>query len=115
MTTRMWFKVDDKLHSHPKWVGLNKGAKALWTTAGSWSADQLTDGFVPKSVLSRLGGTTAEAQRLVNAELWRVVENGWQFHDWQDRNPSRESVQDKRSRDAERLRQWREKKRSNDQ
>ena len=40
-----WFKVDDRLHAHPKWLALPKGARALWITAGSWSSAQHLLGF----------------------------------------------------------------------
>ena len=33
-----WFRVDDHLYSHPKWLALPKGSRALWVTAGSWCA-----------------------------------------------------------------------------
>ena len=41
-----WFKVDDKLHAHPKWWALSPNAKALWTTAGSWASSYKTDGLI---------------------------------------------------------------------
>lgn len=105
-----WFKVDDGLYSHPKWLATPKPARALWVTAGSWSSDQLTDGHVPESVLPMLGGTTREATQLVAAGLWVTDGDGWRFHDWHDRNPAREQVEERRARDAERIKNWRERK-----
>ena len=105
-----WFKVDDKLHSHPKWIGLGKGAKALWVSAGSWSSDQLSNGFVPKTVLKLLQGTAREAQQLCDANLWRTVDGGWEFVDWLDWQPSREKVLANRQKEADRKALWREKK-----
>lgn len=76
-----WFKVDDKFHSHRKITGLGKDvdALALWVVAGSWAADQLTDGFVPESVLFRLLPVSkARAKRMAlaleSARLWERVE-----------------------------------------
>lgn len=105
-----WFRIDDHLYSHPKWLGLSKGARALWVTSGSWCAGQLLDGNVPKSVLPMLGGTPREAAELVSAGLWRESANGWRFHDWQAYQPTRKAVMEKRAKDAERIRAWREKK-----
>lgn len=105
-----WFKADDKLYGHPKWLATSKGGRALWITAGTWSGDQLTDGFVPRHVLPMLDGTAREAASLVASGLWHEVDGGWQFHDWADHQPSREAVLDRRSKDAERLRKWRERK-----
>lgn len=105
-----WFKVDDHLYSHPKWLGLPKGSRALWVTAGSWCAGQLLDGYVPKAVLPMLGGTPTEARALVDAGLWSEDRDGWIFHDWETYQPTKHSVMEKRAKDAERLRAWREKR-----
>lgn len=105
-----WFKVDDHLYSHPKWLALPKGSRALWVTAGSWCAGQLLDGFIPREVLRTFGGTPAEARALVASGLWDERPNGWAFHDWTQYQPTRQAVMDKRHKDAERLREWREKR-----
>lgn len=105
-----WFKVDDHLYSHPKWIALPKCSRALWVTAGAWCAGQLLDGFIPASVLPMLGGTRADAKALVTSGLWREVNGGWKFHDWAAYQPTKKAVMDKRAKDAERLRVWREKR-----
>ncbi len=92
-----WFKVDDKLHDHRKTRAAGKAAMGVWVLAGSWSADNLTDGFVPASVLSRWG-TRADANKLVSAGLWvadeQDGEKGWRFHQWNEdgRQPTREET-----------------------
>lgn len=108
-----WFKVDDGLHSHPKWRAATKGARALWATAGSWSADNLTDGVVPAYMLPVLDGTTKEAAELVRVGLWEVIDGGWVFHQWNEegRQPTRESVERERAAAKERQRRAREKAR----
>lgn len=89
-----WFKVDDKLHDHRKTRVAGKAAMGVWVLAGSWSADNLTDGFVPESVLTRWG-TRADANKLVKAGLWHPDEHegekGWRFHEWSEggRQPTR--------------------------
>lgn len=95
-----WFKVDDKLYSHPKWLGLSKGARSLWVTAGSWCSDQLSDGFVPKTALLMFCGTPAEAKQLVDAELWHEEAGGWQFHDWDEYQLTRDQVDGRRKKEA---------------
>lgn len=105
-----WFKVDDHLYSHPKWLELPKGARALWVTAGAWCAGQLLDGYVPKSVLPMLGGTPTEARALVGCGLWVEAPGGWRFHDWAAYQPTKNDVMTKRAKDAERLRAWRERR-----
>lgn len=87
-----WFKVDDKLHDHRKARAAGKAAMGVWVLAGSWAADNLTDGFVPATLLGRWG-TRADAARLVTAGLWGEAEQdgerGWRFHEWSERQPTR--------------------------
>ncbi len=85
-----WFKVDGKFHSHPKRYKVGLRAMGLWVAAGSWCADQLTDGHIPAAVLPLLGGTRADAKALVDAGLWETRgQDGWAFHDWSDCNRTR--------------------------
>jgi len=111
----MWFKVDDKLHAHRKARRAGKAAMGVWLLAGSWSADNLTDGFIPADYLP-LWGSPADARRLVQVGLWEPAEldgePGWRFNDWGDYNPTREQVETERAEGRERVRQWREKKKS---
>jgi hypothetical protein len=87
-----WFKVDDAFHAHPKAIAAGTAALGLWVRCGSWSAQQLTDGFVPAAV-ANLYGTRACARALVAAGLWLEADGGYQFHDWADKNPLREDVE----------------------
>ena len=109
-----WFKVDDKLHDHRKARAARKAAMGVWVLAGSWSADNLQDGFVPENVLSRWG-TTQDAARLVEVGLWhpgeKDGESGWFFHEWNERQPTKAEVETERKANADRLREWRRKKR----
>jgi hypothetical protein len=86
----------------------------VWVLAGSWSADNLEDGFVPASVLPRWGNTR-DAGRLVAAGLWRTGikngEDGWWFHEWDQRQPMKVEVEKDRAANAERIRNWRRKRR----
>jgi hypothetical protein len=108
----VWFKVDDKLHSHNKIrkvLADDPAALALWTVAGSWSSDNLTDGFVPDHQLPWLlpKGADELAQILVAARLWRRVRGGYQFHEWgadgdgTKRNPTRHEVEKDRRKKVE--------------
>lgn len=106
-----WFRVDDAFAVHPKALAAGNAACGLWVRAGSWCMQQLTDGHVPEHALSTLG-TRAEAQKLVDAGLWRRTPSGWLFHDWEGRQPSREQVERDRAEAAERQRRAREKRRS---
>jgi hypothetical protein len=84
----MWAKIDDKLCTHPKFVGLPLAPRGLWVTALSWSSMQLTDGHIPRSALRLFGAQPRDARRLVEAGLWEEDGDGWRFHDWSDYQPS---------------------------
>lgn len=105
-----WFKVDDTLAFHGKTVAAGNAAMGLWVRAGSWSMQQLTDGFVPNHIARQLG-TRSEAKRLVDSGLWDQKDDGYLFHEWSQRQPSRAKVHSDREANAERLRKWREKNR----
>lgn len=92
-----WFKVDDKLHSHPKRYRAGMPAMGLWVIAGSWASDHLTDGFIPADMLGALGGRPAHVRALIDAGLWVEVEGGWCFHDWEGSNPTRDDVETQRA------------------
>lgn len=107
-----WFKVDDKFHSHNKTrkvLAEAPSALALWAVAGSWSSDNLTDGFVPDHQLPWLVPIGAEemARQLVAARFWKRVRGGYLFHEWASdsdgtkRNPTREEVEAERRKKAE--------------
>lgn len=107
-----WFKVDDSLHSHVKAMRAGEAALGLWVMAGSWSADQLTDGWIPAYAAQRLTPRADElAADLVRAGLWIPAEqdgeSGWIFHDWDGYQPSKESVENRRQADADRRARWR--------
>jgi hypothetical protein len=108
-----WGKVDDNLAFHPKVVAAGNAAMGLWVRAMSWSAQQLTDGFVPKEIALTLG-TAAQAKRLVTAGLWSTMNTrdfcGFQFHEWEHYQPTREDVLRRRSEGTERQRRSREKR-----
>jgi hypothetical protein len=112
----VWFKVDDKLHDHRKARAASTEAIGLWTLAGSWCSDNLTDGFVPCSVLPRWGPKWRQyATRLVQAGLWveatKDGERGYQFHQWSDegRQPTREQVERERAAARNRMQRARSK------
>jgi hypothetical protein len=91
-----WFKVDDGFWSHPKSVDLTPEAVALWVRAGSYCGKHLTDGFVPAGRLGMLQGTPEAAYELVVAGLWTEVPDGWQFHEWDRYQDTKDVVERRR-------------------
>lgn len=104
-----WFKVDDHLHSHRKAMRAGTEAMGLWVLAGSWSAAEESDGWVPDYVLGRLVGApgVALADQLVAAGLWETGtvdgEDGYRFREWEDYQPTRAQLEAKREQARERM------------
>lgn len=96
----MWMKVDDGLHAHRKTRAVTKShpdksrdaaPMGLWVLAGSWAAQNGTDGWVPEDELDRWDSDwKALVARLVRAGYWwpheRDGERGYGFTDWHDYN-----------------------------
>jgi hypothetical protein len=93
-----WFKVDDGLCMHPKWIATPPAARGLWVTAGSWCGGQENDGLVPRHVLAMLGGKPKDAAALVAAGLWLEDPEGWRFHDWLAMQPSSRELRERRDK-----------------
>jgi len=108
-----WFRVDDHLHAHSKAVRAGTEAMGLWILAGSWAAAEESDGWVPGYMLLRLAGVGADglAERLVAAGLWEHAEQdgdaGYQFHQWEEHQPTRAQLEEKREQARERMRRAR--------
>lgn len=102
-----WFKVDDAFWSHPKTAALSDAAQALWLRAGSWCAQHLTDGRVPRKVTRLLSITEEAAEELVEAGLWLNGGDSWTFHDWSKYQPTRADEMEKREKWRERQRRYR--------
>ncbi|MFE5777111.1 hypothetical protein [Brachybacterium sp. NPDC056505] len=109
-----WFKVDDKIHAHPKFKriprALRLAASGLWVHAGAWSAAFETDGAVPEYIVEDLGGTDVLVEALVAVGLWDPADDGIQFHDWDEFQPTKAAKDEKRAAEAERVRKWRQRK-----
>lgn len=116
-----WFKVDDGFYRHRKVRMLGRervraqarvAGAGLWVLSGGHAADNLTDGFVPWEVVEEWDPSRGVAGRLISTGLWVVTtregERGIQFHDWEQSQPLRDQVLQRRKADAERKARWRE-------
>lgn len=107
-----WFKVDDGFANSKPVLRIPRryrtAAVGLWTLAGTWSAKELTDGFIPDYVLDDLASTPAMAGQLVTAGLWEAVVRdgleGWQFVGWSTYQPTKVEVLERRAAEAEKKR-----------
>lgn len=106
-----WFNVDDGFANSKPVLRIPRRyrcqAIGLWTLAGSWSAKELTDGFIPDHALEEFASTVAMAGMLVKAGLWREAAGGWQFEGWSKWQKTKEQVLTFRAAEAERKRKAR--------
>lgn len=80
-------------------------AVGLLALAGSWSAQYLTDGFVPDMFVSRFPDGPSLAGSLIYAGFWIGLAEGYQFLEWDEQGQNTRAS-------TERLRaKWREEKR----
>lgn len=103
-----WFKVDDGFAFHRKTLSATNQAIGLWVKAGSWCAQQLTDGHIPVSVIVAFGSSLEDAQCLVDADLWEVDGEGFRFLNWAEFQPSKAEVEKEREKARKRKQQWRD-------
>jgi hypothetical protein len=106
-----WFKVDDTLSAHPKARAAGLPAMGLWVVAGAYASQYLTEGFVPGWYVDSWPSGKKLAARLVDAGLWETTEGGWMFHQWGERQPTKEQVEADRAKTRERQQRWRDAKR----
>jgi hypothetical protein len=94
-----WARLDDRFHDNRKIKRAWRRAPAavgLHVMAITYSAGHLTDGFVdPDFVEDRI---PVKKQRdrvlsvLLDAGLWKAVDNGWELNDFSDYNPSKAEI-----------------------
>jgi hypothetical protein len=79
----MFFTPDDDFDDRPETAALPDCAVALLTRAGSWSARNQQNGFVPAVKLAQFTGDPVQAaDALVRCRWWRRAKGGFQFTDW---------------------------------
>lgn len=120
-----WFKIDDGFHCHPKVLAAGTAAVGLYVRCGSWSAQQMSNGIVPKRV-AKMYGTARMIRALIDAGLWhekghgctfcpQLDANSYAIHEFLAYNLSRNQVLSERANKAERQKRWREGQRKNQQ
>lgn len=102
-----WFKVDDNFYDHPKVDELSLEAVGLWTLCGTYCAKQLTDGRIPTRRVYKLGGSEDSIAELIDAGMWDEAEDGYQFRNWGEYQPTRDDVESAREAARERKRKQR--------
>ncbi len=91
-----WVRLDCSFPRNPKVLVLVEAkawrAIAVYIAGLSYSGEHGLDGFLPRSALVYLHGTSRDAHQLEEVGLWHWTEGGWDIHDWHDYQPSSERV-----------------------
>lgn len=103
-----WFKVDDRLHNHPKAKAAGLEAMGLWVLAGSHCMAYLTDGKIGLETVRNLAEKAQKRSaksivcRLISARLWSEIgPELYEFKDWEDYQPSSYEIRKERERISE--------------
>lgn len=116
-----WVRLDDNFADHPKVVALSDSAFRTYIVALCYSNRQLTDGYIPLAVYDRIG-KKGDGADLVDADLWEIVAGnviseelitGYQIRSYDEYQPTRDKVEEKREQAKERLRKYREAQKGN--
>lgn len=124
-----WFYVDDGFSDAKPVLNMpdryRLAACGLWVLAGSWSAKEELDGFVPNSKLRQLGARPPIIAALtdagpMSAPLCTQVPGGIQFNSWEKWQPTKaeleaERIENERKRQADAERKRAERAAKNDQ
>ena len=116
-----WVRIDEEFAQHPKIMQAGPLAMAMQVAALCYSNRNLTDGFIPWSVsrtllsweflgaqeskgskrfrvavVSGMSGDDVTSdfviEQLMAAEIWEEVAGGYQIHDFEDYQPTKEQV-----------------------
>lgn len=110
-----WVRIDTSLVRHPKILALTAQERWHHLCAMAWTAENHTDGLIPRSALVVIVPAgkrgLAVVEKLVSVGLWEEVdEDSWLIHDWLEYNISGERSKELKEQRAERQRKWREKR-----
>lgn len=102
-----WVKLDDGFFLNPKIVAAGRDARDMYLAGLTYSAGQLTDGFLGEGVIPLVAAMAGVSdarelvERLVELKLWEAIPGGYQIHDYHDYNPSAAKVRALRKARAE--------------
>jgi hypothetical protein len=112
----MWVKLDDTFPDHPKVEKAGPAAAWLYVCGLCYCARYLTDGLIPGTAVARLTAlknNRALAEKLVDVGLWERDGDDFRVHNYEERNPSKEQIEEKRRQTRERIADWRAKRKRN--
>ena len=111
-----WVRLDDNFADHPKVIGLSDTAFRLFITGLCYSNRQLTDGFIPYQVVNAWVGhdPLKPSDELEDQNLWEREARGFRIRSYDEYQPTRSQVEQKREKSKERLQRYRERRNANE-
>ena len=107
-----WVRLDDGFSDHPKVAALSDAAFRAFVTALCYCNKNLTDGLVP-ALISKQITTRKSLAELLAVGMFERDGSNYRVHDYDQYQPSRESVISQRSATRERVSNWRGNRASN--
>ena len=103
-----WFKVEAKISSNEKVDGLSDRAFRSMIYLWAYAMDHENGGRVPANAHRLVPVVTRRAlEELEGSGFIRRNGTGWEIHDWEQHQEEALAFQDRRRREAERLREYR--------
>lgn len=94
MAGMAWVRLDTAFPMNHKILHLVEDKRwraiANYTFGLAYAGGQGTDGFIPKSALPFVHGTSREASQLYEVGLWLPSQGGWDVNGWSEFQPSNE-------------------------
>lgn len=94
-------KLDDGFAEHPKVLSVSVQARWAYISAICYTSRRLTDGVIPRSVLSALSISPKLVSELVNASLWDNHGDDFMIHDYLEYNSTKAEIEERRKVRAE--------------
>ena len=94
-----WTRIDDKFLMNTKVQSVGIHGMALYLSGLIYCNGNLTDGFILEGVLPMLCGMAFQtrarkiADKLLEVNLWELVEGGYQIHDFLTFNKSKDEIE----------------------
>jgi hypothetical protein len=104
-----WFKLDDRVHCHPKTLAAGDEAFGVFCRLGSYASQHGTNGFISDDAAKSITRKQRVLDRLVQVGFLERVDGGYQIHDFLDWNPSAEKVRQERDSARQRMARGRSK------
>ncbi len=99
-------RVMGTMWRHKRTSALSMGARGLWVTMLSWSADQMSDGLVEAHAMEMIFRGKVDKKlvdELIAAQVIARAEEGWQLRDWDQHNITRAKYETQLKQGSERV------------